>query len=126
MQTSGVGRDPFVRLWVRSALRPGLRRDDDMLMLRRILIALLAVLILGFGIAYLYLRSSLPQVEGRIAVPGLRAPVTIARDRDGVPLITAADDADAAFGLGFAHAQDRLFQMEMMRRYGAGRLSEVL
>ena len=74
---------------------------------------------------YVYLRSSLPQVEGRITVQGLGAPVTIARDADGVPLITARDDADAAFGLGFAHAQDRLFQMETMRRYGAGRLAEI-
>jgi penicillin amidase len=92
---------------------------------RRILAGSLVLLVaLGGGI-YLYLRSSLPRVEGRIAVQGLGAPVTIARDADGVPLITAADDADAAFGLGFAHAQDRLFQMETMRRYGAGRLAEI-
>ncbi len=51
--------------------------------------------------------------------------MTVARDGDGVPLITAADDEDAAFGLGFAHAQDRLFQMELMRRNGAGRLAEL-
>src|SRR5208282_6071948 len=70
-------------------------------------------------------RSSLPQDVGRIAAVGLRSVVTIARDNDGVPLITAADDEDAAFGLGFAHAQDRLFQMELMRRNGAGRLSEI-
>jgi penicillin amidase len=94
-------------------------------MIRRILAgALLLLLILGGGF-YLFLRSSLPQVEGRIAVSGLHAAVTIARDSDGVPLITAADDEDAAFGLGFVHAQDRLFQMEAMRRNGAGRLSEI-
>jgi penicillin amidase len=94
-------------------------------MIRRILAGLL-LLVLGLGGGfYLYLRSSLPQVEGRIAVTGLSGEVTIARDGDGVPLITAVDDSDAVFGLGFAHAQDRLFQMEMMRRYGAGRLSEV-
>ena len=61
----------------------------------------------------------------RIAVEGLAAAVTIARDADGVPLITAANDDDAAFGLGYAHAQDRLFQMELQRRYGAGRLAEI-
>src|SRR4029079_5769477 len=77
------------------------------------------------GGGYLYLRSSLPQVEGRVTVQGLNAPVTTARDADGVPLITAGDDADTAFGLGYAHAQDRLFQMETMRRYGAGRLAEI-
>jgi penicillin amidase len=95
-------------------------------MIRRLL---LSILLLGFilgGSAYLYLRSSLPQVDGRIAVRGLHGAVSIARDADGVPLITAANDDDISFGLGFAHAQDRLFQMEMMRRYGAGRLSEVL
>ena len=94
-------------------------------MIRRILAgALLFVLLVGGGF-YFYLRSSLPQVEGRIAVQGLKAEVTIARDGDAVPLISAADDADAAFGLGYAHAQDRLFQMELMRRNGAGRLSEI-
>src|SRR3954452_6349610 len=94
-------------------------------MIRCILAGFLILLVLILGGGYLYLRSSLPQVEGRVTVRGLNAPVTIARDADGVPLITASDDADAAFGLGFAHAQDRLFQMETMRRYGAGRLAEI-
>src|SRR4051812_29386611 len=94
-------------------------------MLRTIIYSVLALLLVAVGAAYLYLRSSLPQVEGSIIVQGIGAPVTIARDVDGVPLITARDDADAAFGLGFAHAQDRLFQMETMRRYGAGRLAEI-
>src|SRR5229473_5887417 len=94
-------------------------------MIRRILAGTLVLLLILGGGFYLYLRSSLPQVEGRIAVSGLKTEVTIARDRDGVPLITAADDEDAAFGLGFAHAQDRLFQMELMRRNGAGRLAEL-
>ena len=96
-----------------------------MMLIRRILAGtLLLLLILGGG-AYLYLRSSLPQVDGRIVVVGLKAEVTITRDRDSVPLITAASDEDTAFGLGFVHAQDRLFQMELMRRNGAGRLAEV-
>jgi len=94
-------------------------------MIRCILAGFLILLLLVLGGGFLYLRSSLPQIEGRVTVRGLNAPVTIARDADGVPLITASDDADAAFGLGFAHAQDRLFQMETMRRYGAGRLAEI-
>src|SRR4051812_6610721 len=94
-------------------------------MVRYLLFGVLAVLLVSVGAGYAYLRSSLPQVEGSITVQGIGAPVTIARDADGVPLITARDDADAAFGLGFAHAQDRLFQMETMRRYGAGRLAEI-
>jgi penicillin amidase len=87
-------------------------------------VALLVCMIVGGG--GLYLLSSLPQLDGRIAVRGPMGEVRIARDADGVPLITAANDEDAAFGLGFAHAQDRLFQMELQRRYGAGRLAEIL
>ena len=94
-------------------------------MIRRILAAALLLSVFLVGALYLYLRSSLPQIDGRVAVRGLKDTVTIARDADGVPLITAADDADAAFGLGYAHAQDRLFQMELNRRAGAGRLAEI-
>src|SRR3984893_5451198 len=86
-------------------------------------VVLLICVILGGG--GLYLLSSLPQLDGRIAVHGVAGEVRIARDADGVPLITAASDEHAAFGLGFAHAQDRLFQMELQRRYGAGRLAEI-
>ena len=56
---------------------------------------------------------------------GPKAEIRIARDADGVPTITARDDEDVAFGLGFVHAQDRLFQMELQRRYAAGRLAEI-
>jgi len=88
-------------------------------------VGLLALLmVLGGGVA-LYLRSSLPQTSGRLVIPGLHAEIRIERDADGVPLIAARDDEDAAFGLGFVHAQDRLFQMELQRRYGAGRLAEI-
>src|SRR5438270_11363816 len=94
-------------------------------MIRRILGgALLLVLVVAGGV-YLYLLSSLPQLDGRVVARGVSGAVRIARDADGVPLIVAENDADAAFGLGFAHAQDRLFQMELQRRYGAGRLSEI-
>ena len=82
------------------------------------------LLVLGGGL-YVYLRSSLPQLDGSIVTPGAKGAIRIERDADGVPLITAGDDADAAFGLGFVHAQDRLLQMELQRRYGAGRLAEV-
>ncbi|HEV2300967.1 MAG TPA: penicillin acylase family protein [Stellaceae bacterium] len=94
-------------------------------MIRRIMLILLtAALVLTSG-GYLFLWSSLPRTDGRIFVRGLTAPVRISRDAAGVPLIEAANDEDAAFGLGFAHAQDRLFQMELMRRLGAGRLAEI-
>ena len=58
--------------------------------------------------------------RGRVVVTGLAGEVRIARDTDGVPLIAAGGDEDAAFGLGFAHAQDRLFQMDVNRRTPSG------
>src|SRR5712675_3099857 len=107
-----------------SPLQSGSVRRPAM-MIRRALggVLLIALVIVGGGA--LYLLSSLPQLDGRIAVGGPTHSIHIARDTDGVPLITSANDEDAAFGLGFAHAQDRLFQMELQRRYGAGRLAEI-
>jgi penicillin amidase len=87
--------------------------------------AVLVVLLVVIGGGFLVLRTSLPMTAGQITVAGLHGNVTIARDADGIPTITAQDDDDLAFGLGFAHAQDRLFQMELQRRYGAGRLAEL-
>ena len=86
------------------------------------LVAVLVMLALG---AYGYLRSSLPQVKGRLELP-LNAPTDIIRDEYGVPHIYAQSPEDAYFALGVVHAQDRLWQMEFQRRVGAGRLSEVL
>ena len=82
----------------------------------------LAAAVLAGG--YLWLRSSLPQTDGTIAIQGVNAAVTITRDAHGIPTIKGESDADAAFGLGYVEAQDRLFQMDLMRHYGAGRLSE--
>ena len=89
-------------------------------------IFLLLVFLAAIAVAggYLWLRSSLPQTDGTIAVRGVSAAVTITRDGHGVPTIKAQSDADAAFGLGYVEAQDRLFQMDLMRHAGAGRLSE--
>lgn len=88
--------------------------------------SLFALLLIALGGAfYLYLRSALPQVDGRIVLAGPKAEITVERDVGGVPHIIARDDEDLAFGLGFVHAQERLFQMELQRRYGAGRLSEI-
>src|SRR5207248_3733861 len=94
-------------------------------MIRRLIGGVLLLICVTIGGAGLFVLSSLPQLDGRIAVHGPAGEVRIARDADGIPLIAAATDEDAAFGLGFAHAQDRLFQMELQRRYGAGRLAEI-
>jgi penicillin amidase len=87
-------------------------------------IVVLAILVFAGGLHYL--RRSLPQMDGTIAVHGLSAPIDIVRDADAIPHIFAANKADAFFGLGYVHAQDRLWQMELQRRIGHGRLSEVL
>jgi penicillin amidase len=92
-----------------------------------LILAGLAVLILGTaGSAYIYLRQSLPTTSGTIAVNGPSAPIDIIRDADAIPHIYAASKRDALFGLGYVHAQDRLWQMEFQRRIGFGRLSEIL
>ncbi len=89
-------------------------------------VLILLLLALGLGGGYLVLLRSLPQMSGTIAVPGLQAKVEIVRDRNDIPHIYAGSIPDADFALGYVHAQERLWQMEMNRRIAAGRLSEVL
>lgn len=78
------------------------------------------------GLLLWYLRAVEPQVAGTVTLPGFERPVQIVRDREGVPHIFAASEADAVAALGFAHAQDRLWQMEMNRRIADGRLAEIV
>jgi penicillin amidase len=87
---------------------------------------LVVLAVAGAGGAYLYLRHSLPVVDGTVRVTGLSAPIDIIRDTDDIPHIYAGGKLDALFGLGYVHAQDRLWQMEFQRRIGFGRLSEIL
>jgi penicillin G amidase len=87
------------------------------------IILLALVIVLG---GYFYLTTSLPQTDGEQKLAGLSAPVTVIRDASGIPHIEAENLTDAAYSLGFVHAQDRLWQMETNRRIGAGRLSEIL
>jgi len=83
-----------------------------------------AVIVIGAG-AVLCLRASLPMLDGEVAAAGLSAPVTVVRDSAGVPTVTAANRADAAYALGVVHAQDRFFQMDLSRRLAAGELAEL-
>jgi penicillin G amidase len=88
--------------------------------------AAIAVLLAVGGIAaYAFLRRSLPTLNGTVIVTGLSSPVEIVRDADAIPHVLAANRLDAFFGLGYVHAQDRLWQMELQRRIGHGRLSEI-
>lgn len=88
-----------------------------------ILLVLIMVIFLG---AYGYLRSTLPDYEGQMSVPGLTNSVKVIRDSFGMPHIYARSDEDAFFALGYCMAQDRLFQMDMVRRAARGKLSEIL
>ena len=85
------------------------------------MIAIVLVVVAG---GWLWVRSSLPMTDGTLTVAGVSAAVTISRDAHGFPTIKAASDPDAAFGLGFVTAQDRFFQMDLMRHAVAGRLAE--
>lgn len=89
----------------------------------RIGAGLVVLLVLAVLVAWLAMRASLPQLDGTHALPGLSAPVKIERDSLGVVTIDAAREADAMRALGFVHAQERFFEMDLMRRTAAGELS---
>ncbi|MBI1208969.1 MAG: penicillin acylase family protein [Azospirillum sp.] len=91
----------------------------------RVAIVAASLIALGAAAGYMWLRSSLPLYDGTIGLPGLSGRAEVVRDRDGVPHIFADSALDAYRALGYAHAQDRLWQMEMTRRFGAGRLAEL-
>ncbi len=86
-------------------------------------LVLLAAAVLAWG--WWQMRGSLAQLDGTRALTGLSAPVKIERDALGVPTLTGASRADVARATGFLHAQDRFFQMDLLRRRGAGELSEL-
>src|SRR5258708_28734784 len=88
-------------------------------------VVVLVLLALVAASYHLIFRRPLPRTRGTIAIDGPGAPLEIRRDRWGVPQIVAVDRRDAAFAMGFVHAQDRLSQMELPRRIAAGRLSEI-
>lgn len=94
--------------------------------LGRLLAGTVLLLVIVVVVLFLGIRASLPQLDGEIVVSGIEATASIARDQDGIPIITAANRRDLAFATGFAHAQDRFFQMDMIRRQAAGELSELV
>ena len=94
-------------------------------LLRFAFTVIIVPILIGAVVAYVLLRRSLPVIDGQVTVAGLTAPIEIIRDGDAVPHVFAANKKDALFGLGYVHAQDRLWQMEFQRRIGHGRLSEI-
>ncbi len=97
--------------------------------MRKILFAALgtgaAIVIAAGGAAWFVLQASLPTIDGELPVAGIDAPVVIERDDHGIPRIIARSRADLAYASGYAHAQDRFFQMDLIRRQAAGELSKL-
>ena len=93
--------------------------------LKRISVGVLALLLLTVAALWIYSRQTLAQTDGTLALAGLASGVRIERDAHGIPTIKASSLEGALFGLGFAHAQDRLWQLETHRRIGSGRLAEA-
>ena len=89
-------------------------------------ITIVALVIILYAAGRIYFHAKLPDVDGDTTVSGIKDKVTITRDTWGIPHIYADSEADAHFGLGYALAQDRLFQMELQRRLARGELSELL
>ncbi|WP_144185013.1 penicillin acylase family protein [Elioraea rosea] len=98
--------------------------------IRRIVIVLVAVLIalpvIALGAGWGVMRVTLPSADDESAIPGLDGPVSITLDRHGIPYVRAGSERDAWAAIGWLHARDRMFQMELMRRGAAGRLAELI
>ncbi len=93
--------------------------------IRRAAVGLLGLALAGVAAAWIYSRLVLPRTDGEVSIPGLAADVRIERDAHGIPTIHASTAEGAMFGLGYVHAQDRLWQLETHRRIGSGRLAEA-
>ncbi len=95
-----------------------------------VLVLLVAVGVGGYFYAKHWVRAaardSLPQLDGTLAIAGLSGPVTVARDAQGVPHIRAGSMDDLLIAQGYVTAQDRLFQMDLLRRHAAGEVAEIL
>jgi penicillin amidase len=97
-----------------------------MKILKKVLLGLILLVLLVCIGGYLWFRTTVPDYEGSLSLKGLQSEVNVTFDDYGVPHIEAQNAHDAYMALGYVHAQDRLFQMEMLRRLAGGRLSEVL
>ena len=92
----------------------------------RLILSIAVVFALGLMAIFITLSASLPQLDGEISVPQISADVKMERDVAGITTVIAENRTDLAFGTGFAHGQDRFFQMDLSRRQAAGELSEII
>jgi penicillin amidase len=105
---------------------PARRLPRILRLARNLFLGVVLLLVLLLAGAWLALRGSLPRLDGEQPLPGLSLPVSVTRDAIGTVSITAAKLPDAMRALGFAHAQERFFEMDLTRRSAAGELSALL
>jgi len=105
---------------------PVSRRSTGIRILAWLLLILLLIAAGAIAYAYFVARAALPRIDGTLRIKGLSASVQVTRDGHGVPAIEAATLEDLFFAQGYVTAQDRLWQMDVSRRFDAGELSEIL
>ena len=105
---------------------PASKRSFALKILLRLVLVVFVLMAAAFGYVYFIARSALPQIDGRLKASGLSAAVTVTRDTHGVPTIEAQTLEDLFFAQGYVTAQDRLWQMDGMRRFASGELAEIL
>src|SRR5689334_9436790 len=105
---------------------PTARRSSVLRVLFWLSLGALLLLACAVGYGYYVTHSALPPLDGHLQVAGLSAPVTVTRDSQGVPTIEAATLEDLFYAQGYVTAQDRLWKMDVMRRFAGGELSEIL
>jgi penicillin G amidase len=124
-----MGISPRIKLpmsTVPATTPPATRRPAGVRIFLWLLLILLLLATIVIGCAYFVARAALPQLDGSLPVNGLSARVKVTRDGHGVPAIESATLEDLFLAQGYVTAQDRLWQMDVMRRFGAGELSEIL
>ncbi len=93
-----------------------------MKLLKRLLLGLVVLIVITSLGSYLYLQSLKPDLDANVSMPGLSSEVEVIYDNYGIPHIYAKNEKDLFYAFGYVHAQDRLFQMEILRRLADGRL----
>ena len=94
--------------------------------MKKFLLIFSMLIIFVIALAFLLLKNTAPQYSGTISDTNVKDSTEVIYDKYGIPHIYAKSGKDAYFALGYAHAQERLFQMEMLRRLSRGKLSEIL
>ena len=96
-----------------------------MKILKKVILSIVVLLVIVAGAVYIYLLSTKPTYEGQIALQNIQKPATVYFDTFGIPHIYAASEREAMVAFGYVHAQDRLWQMELLKRIAPGKLSEI-